>query len=66
MIDGCNIGLETEGLDLQLKGKSKEPRLGRLRSPVTIGGTLSDPVYGIKVENTALLAEAGMLAASPE
>lgn len=54
VIGGGNVGLGTEELDLQLKGKSKEPRLGRLRSPVTIGGTLSDPVYGIKVEKAAL------------
>ena len=54
VIGGGNVGLEDEELDIELRGKSKEPRIGRLRSPVTIGGTLSDPVYGIKIEKAAL------------
>jgi uncharacterized protein involved in outer membrane biogenesis len=54
VIGGGSVGLEKEALDLELSGKSKQLRFGKLRSPVTIGGTLSDPVYGIKVEKAAL------------
>jgi hypothetical protein len=54
VIGGGNVGLEKEAIDLELSGESKELRFGKLRSPVTIGGTLRDPVYGIKVEKAAL------------
>jgi hypothetical protein len=56
-----HVNLDREALDLELTGKPKEPRLGRLRSPVTVGGTLSRPAFGIKAEK---VAEQGGIAAT--
>jgi AsmA family protein len=52
-----NIDLRNEALNLSLRGKPKEVRLVRLRSPVKIGGTLSHPDVGIDAGSA--LAQAG-------
>jgi hypothetical protein len=49
--------LESEALDLAVRGKPKSWRLVRLRSPVLIRGTLKHPTVGIEASNS--LAQAG-------
>ncbi|MGH8131200.1 MAG: AsmA family protein [Steroidobacteraceae bacterium] len=56
-----DIDLDEEALDLELSGKPKKLRLGRLRSPITVGGTLRHPAFGIKAEKAA--AQGGIAAA---
>jgi hypothetical protein len=48
------IHLDTEALDLALRGRPKSLRLLRLHSPVVIRGTLKHPSIGIDTHNTAL------------
>jgi AsmA family protein len=43
-----NIDLQSEALDLSLRGQPKEVRMLRLRTPVTVRGTLSDPKIGVQ------------------
>jgi uncharacterized protein involved in outer membrane biogenesis len=53
------IHLETEALDLALRGHPKHLRLVRVRSPLTVHGTLAHPSVGIQVRNSvAQTAEA--------
>jgi uncharacterized protein involved in outer membrane biogenesis len=56
-----NVDLRDEHLDLSLQGDPKKLRMLRLRSPITLHGTLLHPAVGIKVDK--LLAQAGVAAA---
>jgi hypothetical protein len=56
-----SIHLDNEHLDLALQGDPKKVRLLRLRSPVTLQGTLRHPAIGVKADK--LLAQAGAAAA---
>jgi uncharacterized protein involved in outer membrane biogenesis len=59
-----NINLESESLDLEIEGHPKKVRLLRLRTPVTLNGSLRDPDIGIDAGETAKQAGiAGALAA---
>lgn len=51
------IHLDSETLDLAVRGRPKSWRLVRLRSPVLIRGTLKHPSIGIEARNS--LAQAG-------
>jgi AsmA family protein len=42
------IDLKTEAIDLSLRGQPKEVRMLRLRTPVTVRGTLSAPKIGVQ------------------
>lgn len=44
---GGDLNLKTEALDLSLRGRPKEPRLLRLRTPILLRGTLSHPEVGV-------------------
>ena len=53
------ISLESEALDLVLRGRPKSLRLVRLRSPVLVRGTLAHPSVGINARKAfAQTAEA--------
>jgi uncharacterized protein involved in outer membrane biogenesis len=41
------IRMQTEDIDLTLRGHSKRPRLFRLKTPLTVRGTLSHPAFTI-------------------
>ncbi|MDB6082270.1 MAG: AsmA family protein, partial [Gammaproteobacteria bacterium] len=56
-----NIDLSTENMDLALQGDPKKLRLLRLRSPISLHGTLLHPAVGIKPEKLA--AQSGVAAA---
>jgi uncharacterized protein involved in outer membrane biogenesis len=56
-----HVDLDHEGLDLSLQGDPKKLRLVRLRSPITLQGTLSHPAVGIKADKLA--GQAGVAAA---
>ncbi len=56
-----HIDLGDERLDLSLQGDPKKLRLFRLRSPITVHGTLLHPDIGVKPENLA--AQAGVAVA---
>jgi uncharacterized protein involved in outer membrane biogenesis len=56
-----HVDLGDERLDLSLQGDPKKVRFFRLRSPITLHGTLLHPVVGVKAEN--LVAQAGVAAA---
>jgi uncharacterized protein involved in outer membrane biogenesis len=43
-----HIDLGTEALDLSLRGQPKEVRLLRLRTPITLRGSLSQPKIGVQ------------------
>lgn len=55
------INLADESLDLSLRGKPKEIRIGRLLTPIKVGGTLSDPSLGVGI--TELGVQAGVATA---
>jgi uncharacterized protein involved in outer membrane biogenesis len=48
-----NINLDNEELDLALQGDPKKLRLLRLRSPISLHGTLLHPEVGIKADKLA-------------
>jgi uncharacterized protein involved in outer membrane biogenesis len=48
-----HIELNEEKLDLDIKGHPKHLRLGRVRSPITISGTLRKPTVGIDAGDTS-------------
>jgi AsmA family protein len=48
-----NINLQNEKLNLELKGDPKHIRFTRLRSPITLGGTLAHPAIGVDVKKLA-------------
>ncbi len=56
-----HIDLGDEKLDLSLQGDPKKLRFFRLRSPITLHGTLLHPAIGVKPENLA--AQAGVAVA---
>ena len=56
-----HVNLADERLDLSLQGDPKKVRFLRLRSPITLHGTLLHPAVGVKPEN--LVAQAGVAAA---
>jgi AsmA family protein len=56
-----HIDLGDERLDLSLQGDPKKVRFFRLRSPITLHGTLRHPAVGVKAQN--LVAQAGIAAA---
>jgi uncharacterized protein involved in outer membrane biogenesis len=49
------IHLDTENLDLQIRGQPKELRLFRLRAPVAVRGTLLHPSIGIDAHKSSLV-----------
>jgi uncharacterized protein involved in outer membrane biogenesis len=49
-----------EHLNLSIEGDPKQPRFFRLRSPISLAGTLSKPSIGIKPEKTILQAAAAV------
>ncbi|MDP9082845.1 MAG: AsmA family protein [Pseudomonadota bacterium] len=56
-----DVHFNSEELDLALQGKPKKLRLTRIRSPITIKGTLSHPAVGV---DPGKLAEQGAVAAA--
>jgi uncharacterized protein involved in outer membrane biogenesis len=56
-----NVNLRDEKLDLTLQGDPKKIRLLRLRSPITLHGTLLHPAVGVKVDQ--LIAQTGIAVA---
>ncbi|HEX2858875.1 MAG TPA: AsmA family protein [Alphaproteobacteria bacterium] len=52
------VNLDTEALDLTLKGESKEPRLLHLMAPITVTGTLRNPRLGVRASGAT--AQAGI------
>jgi uncharacterized protein involved in outer membrane biogenesis len=56
-----HVDLGDERLDLSLQGDPKKVRFFRLRSPITLHGTLLHPKIGVKAENLAV--QAGVAAA---
>jgi len=50
------VDLDSEALDLAIRGQPKSWRLVRLRSPVLLRGTLAHPSIGIEARNSALQA----------
>jgi hypothetical protein len=59
-----DVNLQNETLDLSLQGKPKKLRLLRLRSPISVAGTLSKPRLGIEPEKAILQAGAGTVLAT--
>jgi uncharacterized protein involved in outer membrane biogenesis len=55
------VNLDSEELHLSVHGEPKEPRIGRVRSPIEIKGTLREPVIGIAPGKAA--GQAGVAAA---
>jgi hypothetical protein len=49
------IDLDTERLDLEIRGQPKRLRLFRLRAPIAVRGTLLHPSIGIDADKSALL-----------
>jgi uncharacterized protein involved in outer membrane biogenesis len=56
-----DINLQNEKLALELKGDPKHIRFSRIRSPITVGGTLAHPAIGVDVKKLA--AQAGVATA---
>jgi uncharacterized protein involved in outer membrane biogenesis len=51
-----NIHLDSEALDLAIRGQPKSWRLVRLRTPVLVRGTLAHPSIGLEARHSALQA----------
>ena len=47
------INLDTEAIDLAIQGDPKKTRFLRLRSPISLHGTLADPGVGLKADKLA-------------
>lgn len=43
-----DINLESEALDLSLRGQPKQARMLRLRTPITLRGSLLEPKFGVQ------------------
>jgi uncharacterized protein involved in outer membrane biogenesis len=56
-----NVDLKDEKLDLTLQGDPKKLRLLRLRSPITLHGTLLHPAVGVKADQ--LIVQTGIAVA---
>jgi AsmA family protein len=48
------IHLDSESLDLDIRGRPKSLRLFRLRAPITVRGTLAHPSLGIQTSKSSL------------
>lgn len=48
-----NVNLSTEALDFEIQGDPKKMRFARVRSPITVDGTLQHPAIGINVKKLA-------------
>ncbi|MEI9993447.1 MAG: AsmA family protein [Rhizomicrobium sp.] len=48
------IDLNTETLRLEIVGKPKEFRIGRLHAPILVSGNLAHPAIGVKAQNAIL------------
>jgi uncharacterized protein involved in outer membrane biogenesis len=59
--NGGDIDMRDEDIKLSLQGDPKHLRLIRLRSPITVGGTLLHPTIGL---NAGKLAEQAGIAAA--
>jgi uncharacterized protein involved in outer membrane biogenesis len=55
-----NVNLKDEQIHLKLTGHPKNPRLVRVRAPITIGGTLSHPEIGVQAGD--VIAQGGLAA----
>jgi hypothetical protein len=53
------IQLDTQALDLQLKGHPKELRILRLSAPVTVQGTFTHPTFHIEGHKKLKLVDTG-------
>lgn len=51
---GGTINLENETMDLRIQGRSKELRLVRLLSPITVKGPIMGPKVGIEIGKVAV------------
>ncbi|HWA91316.1 MAG TPA: AsmA family protein [Rhizomicrobium sp.] len=56
-----SVNLNDETVNMQVTGQPKEFRIGRVRAPITIGGTLSNPSLGIEAGQA--VAQGGIAAA---
>ncbi len=56
-----SVSLKNEELDLTIDGRPKEPRLISLMAPITVGGSLRNPVIGVKAGGA--IAQAGVAGA---
>jgi uncharacterized protein involved in outer membrane biogenesis len=55
-----DIHLDSEAIDLELRGRPKGLRLFHLRSPLLVRGTLSHPTAGIEARDTVVQAAAAV------
>jgi AsmA family protein len=55
-----DIHLDSEAIDLELRGRPKGLRLFRLRAPLLVRGTLSHPTAGIQARDTVVQAAAAV------
>jgi uncharacterized protein involved in outer membrane biogenesis len=55
------VNLKDETLDMSIKGSPKAFRIGRIRAPITISGTIDHPSVGLKAG--AALGQGGIAAA---
>jgi uncharacterized protein involved in outer membrane biogenesis len=55
-----NIHLDSEAIDLELRGRPKGLRLFRLRAPLLVRGTLLHPTAGIQARDTVVQAAAAV------
>ncbi|MEP7245923.1 MAG: AsmA-like C-terminal region-containing protein, partial [Gammaproteobacteria bacterium] len=53
------IDLDSEALDLTFNGQPKSLRLGRVRTPVSLRGTLSKPSFGIQAGGRRSMVQTG-------
>jgi len=61
LIDGRGgLDFGDEHLNLSIEGNPKQPRFFRLRSPISLTGTLAKPSIGIKPEKTIVQAAAAV------
>ncbi len=64
VVGAGDINLNSETLNLQLSGKPKKFRLIRINAPITIGGHLTNPAFGIKPGGVLTQAGAGVALAA--
>lgn len=55
------VNLDDESVNMQITGSPKQFRIGRIRAPITVGGTLSNASFGVKTG--AALAQGGIAVA---
>lgn len=59
-----SINMNDETLNLQFQGKPKQFRLIRINAPITVGGHLTNPAFGIKAGGALAQAGAGVALAA--